>query len=91
MRKKKLRLVDEKSKKYSRFFVFLHDESVFEFDLNEWEVIKGEEWVEVEKKDGTEMDCFSIGNIMRVRFVHTEKKSMQEVTQLRPIPPNDAA
>lgn len=93
-KKPKMRLVlDSKTKKrYDKFFVFMCDESFYEFDLAKYTVYKDEEWIEVTKTDETEMDCFLVHNVLRVRFVHTEKKSsMQEVMQLKPVPPNDAA
>ena len=86
---KKLRVVNILSKKYNRFIVVMGDDSIFEYDLNEYKVFRGEEWVEVEKNDKTEMDCFSIGNIMRVRFTKINNK-VKEVTVLKPIPPTAA-
>lgn len=93
-KKPKMRLLRDirKKKKYNKFFVFLPDDSAYEYDLNEWEVFLDKDMIEVEKKDGSEMDCFIIYNVARVRFIHTDKKSsMQEVVQLKPVPPNDAA
>ena len=91
MKKRNMRLVDKESKKYNKFFVIMMDESIFEFDLNDWKVYRDTDWVEVTKKDGSEMDCFSIGNIMRVRFVKGESKtSIKEVIQLKPVPPTAA-
>lgn len=93
MKKSKLYLVSDSKmkKKYNKFFVFLADESVFEFELSEYKVYRDEEWVEVSKNDGSEMDCFAIGNILRVRFVNTTKKeSMTEIVSLKPVPPTAA-
>lgn len=91
--RKKLRLVDKESKKYNKFIVVMGDDSMFEYSLNEYKVFRGEEWVEVEKNDGTEMDCFSIGNIMRVRFAKIEDKkniALTDVSIIKPVPPTAA-
>lgn len=91
-KKPKMRLLRSKKKIYNKFFVFIPDDTAFEYNLDEWDVFLNEDLIEVEKKDGTEMDCFILCNVARVRFVHTDKKSsMQEVIQLKPVPPTDAA
>lgn len=92
-KKRNIHLVSDSKtkKKYNKFFVIMADESIYEFDLKEWKVYREEEWVEVSKIDGSEMDCFSIGNIMRVRFVNTTKKeSTTSVVSLKPVPPTAA-
>ena len=90
MKKRNIHLVSDRNtkKKYNKFYIVMCDESTYEFDLNEWRVVRGEEWVEVEKIDKSEMDCFSIGNIMRVRFAKGENKT--EVVALKPVPPTAA-
>jgi len=92
MKKRNMHLVSDRNtkKKYNKFYIVMCDESTYEFDLNEWKVFRGEEWVEVEKNDGTEMNCFSIGNIMRVRFAKVESKKdtvLTDVSVIKPVPP----
>jgi hypothetical protein len=78
---------------YNKFFVFMCDDSLYEFDLKNYVIYKDADWIEVSKTDGTEMDCFLVHNTIRVRFVHTDKKNnIQEIIPLKPVPSgNDAA
>lgn len=91
--KPKMHLVSDSKtkKKYNKFLIFMCDESIYEFDLNEYDVYRDPEWIEVSNKNESEMDCFSVNNMLRVRFVHTEKKSStQEIISLKPVPPSAA-
>jgi hypothetical protein len=95
MRKSNVYIISNKKmkKEYNKFFVFLCDESMFEYIISEWEIRMLEEWVEVERYDKTEMDAFAIQNIARVRFVNTDKKKtleMAEVVPIKPVPPTAA-
>jgi hypothetical protein len=96
MAKRRMHLVsDKKTKKmYDKFFVLMCDDNIYEFDLVNHEIYKDNDWIDVVKLDGTEMDSFLIHNVIRVRFVHTEKKSsmQQDIPSLKSVPPgNDAA
>jgi len=95
MIKRSMYLISNKKmkKEYNKFFVFLCDESMFEYVISEWEIRRLDEWVEVERYDKTEMDAFALQNIARVRFVNTEKKKTLEIAQIvsiKPVPPTAA-
>jgi hypothetical protein len=70
-------------KKYDKVFIYLYDGDVFEFDLQEWEVYREPDWVEVIKNDESEMNSYVIGNIIRVRFISiTENKNISIVKDI---------
>ena len=87
--KKVSRIRSNMLKKYNKFIVVMGDDSIFEYDLKEYDVFRGVEWVEVENKNNTEMDCFFIGNIMRVRFTKVDSKT-KEISYIKPVPPTAA-
>jgi hypothetical protein len=70
--------------KYDIFYIYMCDEGVFEYKLSEYTIYRGEEWVEVVKKDGTTKEAFSINNISRVAFV-SNKVKVVEPTTLKPV------
>jgi hypothetical protein len=74
--KSHLYLVSTKAitKKYDMFYVYLCDESVFEFKLNEYRVCRDEDFIEVTSLDNTVMELFSLHNLMRVKFVKSTAK-----------------
>lgn len=76
MKKPYLYLLSTKAvtKKYDMFYVYMCDESVFEFKLNEYRVCKDEDFVEVSRLDNTVMESFNLNNIMRVKFVKSTAK-----------------
>jgi len=56
------------------FYVYMCDESVFEFKLNEYRVCRDEDFIEVTSIDNTIMELFSLHNLMRVKFVKSTVK-----------------
>jgi sulfur relay (sulfurtransferase) DsrF/TusC family protein len=76
MKKSHLYLVSTKAviKKYDMFYVYMCDESVFEFKLNEYRVCRDEDFIEVTSIDNTIMELFSLHNLMRVKFVKSTVK-----------------
>lgn len=76
MKKNHLYLVSTKvvTKKYDMFYVYMCNESVFEFKLNEYRVCRDEDFIEVSSLDNTVMESFTLGNIMRVKFVKSTAK-----------------
>jgi hypothetical protein len=62
------------TKKYDMFYVYMCDESVFEFKLNEYRVCRDEDFIEVSSLDNTTMESFSLNNILRVKFVKSSTK-----------------
>jgi hypothetical protein len=75
------------TKKYDMFYVYLCDESVYEFKLSEYRVCKDEDFVEVSKLDNTVMESFTINNILRIRFISSKAKEIVdvEVVTLKPV------
>ena len=61
-------------KKFDMFYVFMCDESVFEYKLDEVRISLVDEWVEVERIDKTMMESFMSHNIMRVKFMKSTSK-----------------
>lgn len=92
MSKPTLRLLSTKAvkKKYTTFYVFLCDESVFEFDLDKHEVTREDDWVNVEKLDSSEMECFQVSNILRVKFKDVTDKKITMVKSITTTPPDAA-
>jgi len=76
MKKSHLYLVSTKAvtKKYDMFYVYMFDESVFEFKLNEYRVCRDEDFIEVSSLDNTVMESFSLHNVMRVKFIKSTAK-----------------
>jgi hypothetical protein len=76
MKKNHLYLVTTKAitKKYDMFYIYMCDESVFEFKLSEYRICKDEDFIEVSRLDRTEMNSFIINNIMRVKFIKSTAK-----------------
>lgn len=74
--KSKLYLVSDKGtkKRYDMFIVFTCDESMFEFKLDEWEVYKDDEWIEIGKIDNTSTEYFYVPNVIRVKFISSKAK-----------------
>jgi hypothetical protein len=74
--KNHLYLVSTKAvtKKYDMFYIYMCDESVFEFKLNEYRVCRDEDFIEVTSIDNTIMELFSLHNLMRVKFVKSTVK-----------------
>jgi hypothetical protein len=73
MRKKSkmgLHLVTDKTtkKRFDTFTIYGCDGTCYEYKLNEWNVFKDPEWIEVTKVDDTVMECFNIQNVLVVRF-----------------------
>lgn len=90
MRKNHLYLVSTKvvTKKFDMFYVYMCDESVFEFKLNEYRVCRDEDFIEVTSLDNTMMESFTLGNIMRVKFIKSAAKLVDtEITTptLKPV------
>lgn len=86
--KSKLYLVSDKGtkKQYDKFIVFTCDEGIFEFKLDEWEVYKDDEWIEVSKIDNTVTEYFYVPNVMRVKFMSSKAKIvMTEKPELKPV------
>jgi hypothetical protein len=81
MKKPNLYLMSTKKvkEKYTTFFVYMCDESVFEFDLNKHEVTREDDWVNVEKLDGSAMNSFQVNSIMRVVFEDVVKNKLEIV------------
>lgn len=61
-------------KKYDTFTIVMADERVYEFQLNEYRVVRDDDWIEVNKNDNTCMECFMISNIMRMKFMSSKAK-----------------
>jgi hypothetical protein len=79
--------------KYDKLIIYLYDGGVFEFDLTEWTVHRSQDWVDIVKKNNTEMNSYTVGNIVRVQFVKvTEDKKMHMVKDIgvKPVPPTAA-
>lgn len=76
MKNNRLYLVSTKAvtKKYDMFYIYMDDESVFEFKLNEHRICRDEDFVEVTSLDNTVMESFSMHNLMRVKFVKSTAK-----------------
>ena len=75
-------------KKYDMFYVYMCDESVFEYKLDEVRVSLVDEWVEVERIDKTAMESFMSNNILRVKFTKNiikEVLSVCVVPELKPV------
>lgn len=75
-------------KKYDMFYVYMCDESVFEYKLDEIKVILVDEWVQVERLDKTVMESFMGNNILRVKFVKSIAKEVpneHKVPDLQPV------
>jgi hypothetical protein len=88
--KSHLYLVSTKAitKKYDMFYVYMCDESVFEFKLSEYRVCKDDDFIEVSRLDNTVMESFTLGNIMRVKFVKSTAKLVDtevSVPVLKPV------
>jgi len=62
------------TKKYDMFYVFMCDESVFEFKLSEYRVCKDDDFIEVSSLDNSVMESFSLHNLMRIEFVKSTAK-----------------
>jgi hypothetical protein len=63
-----------KVKKKFRHCTVLCDESIWKFNLEEWEVYKDNDWIEFNKRDGTKMQCFYVSNILMIDFAYLEEK-----------------
>jgi hypothetical protein len=76
-----LQLVTTKEtvKRFNKFYIYMCDESMFEYDLSEHTIYRDEEWVEVVKKDGTVKEAFSLANVMRVKFMKSTAKLVEPV------------
>jgi hypothetical protein len=84
----RLYLVSNKrfKKKYDMLAIYLGDGQVFEFKLNEWEVRRNDDWVEITKEDDSRMECFYVANIMRVSgYKSTVKIVKTDTTPLKPV------
>lgn len=62
------------TKKYDMFYVYMCDESVFEFKLSEYRVCKDDDFIEVSSLDNSVMESFSLHNLMRIKFVKSTAK-----------------
>lgn len=84
-----LRLVSsgKVKRKFKKCIVFLCNESVIEFNLEEWNVYKDYDWIEFDKKDGTELKCFYVSNILSVNFEYTENHVKPDITPRGDIKP----
>ena len=91
MRKNHLYLISTKAitKKYDMFYVYMCDESVFEFKLNQYRVCKDDDFIEVSSLDNTVMESFTLNNIMRVKFVKSTAKlvgsDIKVAPELKPV------
>jgi hypothetical protein len=76
MKKRHLYLISTKAvtKTYDMFYIFMCDESRFEFKLNEYRICIDEDFIEVTSLDDTIMELFSLHNLMRVKFVKSTAK-----------------
>lgn len=80
-------------RKYDKIIIYLYDGAYFEFDLAQWIVYREPDWVEVVKKDGTEMNSFTVGNITHVKFMKVSDNkvvSMVKDSNMKPVPPTAA-
>lgn len=75
-------------KKFDMFYVFMCDESIFEYKLDEVKISLVDEWVEVERIDKTSMEQFMSHNIMRIKFMKNVVKSVpneNRIVDLKPV------
>lgn len=74
-------------KKYKQCTIYLCNESLVTFNLEEWNVYKDYDWIEFDKKDGTELKCFYVSNILSVTFEYIEStvKKINPDTDLKPV------
>ncbi len=93
MRKPTLHLVSTKAikDKYTSFQVYMCDESMFEFDLDSYEVTREDDWINVEKLDDSVMECFQVSNVMRVKFI--DVVNQKDIAVVKPVtdPPRNIA
>lgn len=90
MIKRKLRLVKDKDikKVYEIVTVFLVDDSIHTFNLDEWDFVTSDrEWLQFIKIDDSAMECFYISNIVRVSFNRNRKevKTDYSSTPMKPV------
>jgi hypothetical protein len=93
MKKPSLHVVSTKAvrDKYTTLFIYMCDESVFEFDLDKHEVTREDDWVNVEKLDNSALECFQVSNIMRVKFEDVVGKQKLAIVKPLTQPPDTAA
>lgn len=78
-------------KSYDVVKIYMMDESVFEFSLDEWDMFESYhgsyEWVEFKRKDKNNraMECFPVNNLLRVSFVTKGKEVVNEKPILKPV------
>lgn len=73
-------------KKFETFYVYLFDGSVFEYKLNEYNIFRDEDWLEVTKKDNKVKEAYSMGSIMRVAFVSSDTTNPPVIApRLKPV------
>ena len=86
-----MRLVPKKKsrRKYDKIIIHIYDGSVYEYDLGMWVVYRDQDWIEMTKVDGTEMNCYTVGNVVMVKFTKAiENKNMSIIKQpMKPVPP----
>lgn len=91
MKKNHLYLVSTKAitKKYDMCYIYMCDESVFEFKLNEYRICRDDDFIEVASIDNTIMESFSLHNLMRVKFIKSTAKLLADtkisVPVLKPV------
>jgi len=85
--KLKLHLVSDKAMKqrYDMFYVHIYDGACYEYKLDEWDVYKDAEWIEITRVDGTVMECFNIPNVLMVRFKSSKSKEVYDKPTLQPV------
>lgn len=67
-------------KNVDKAVIFCVDEQSYAFDLEEWDMYRDIDWIELRHKNKKHMECFYVHNILRVSFDAEERK-------LKPVPP----
>lgn len=89
MKKPKLTLVPsiKELESYEIVTVYLMDEGVFTFGLNEWDMYEGKEWIQFRRKDKSKegMECFAVNGITHISFVSKGGQSVECRPTLKPV------
>lgn len=87
---RKLHLVSDKifNKKFDTVAIHLADGQMFEFKVEEWDIYRSDDWIELMKKDNSKMECFYVSNVMRVEgYKSTVKPVEPKRTDTLPLKP----
>ena len=89
MKKPKLTLVPsiKELKSYEVVTIYLVDEKIHQFGLNEWDMYEGNDWIQFRFKDKSKskMDCYPINSIMYICFESKGSVVVENKPTLKPV------